>query len=639
MDEVIWQPPHPESTRLHEFMEGLPKHPSTYDELWEWSISNRGDFWQAVWEFAGVISSTPPSAPIGHEAMPGTEWFPGARLNYAENLLRRRDAGIALFAGGEGRDLEMITWSDLAMRVARVQAGLEDLGVGPGDRVAALIPNSSFAVIGMLATAAIGAIWSSCSPDFGPLGVIDRFGQIEPKVLITADGYRYNGTTHLLEETAKAVTAQLTDLERLVVIDFVGHAWAVEGVPTMTWADLESGDATEPHFAQLPFDHPLFIMYSSGTTGPPKSIVHGAGGTLLKHLSEHQLHSDVRRDDVVFWYSTCGWMMWNWLVTALASEASVVVYDGSPAHPDLTVLWKLAEGASITHFGTSPKFLSANANAGIAPSEVADLSTMRWLGSTGMPLNPEQFDWVYSNVKADVQLASISGGTDIIGCFALGVPILPVRRGQLQARALGMAVESWDEHGVAHTERKGELVCTEPFPSMPVSFWKDPDGSRYRAAYFEEFPGVWTHGDFIEIRPQGGVIIYGRSDTTLNPSGVRIGTAEIYRAIETMPQIDDSIVVGHQTSDNVDVVLCVKLAKEVTLDDELRRSIKDRIRSETSPRHVPKYIFAVDAIPYTISGKKVEKAVRMTLAGEPVTNRDALANPESLEQYEHLLAR
>jgi len=637
MDEVIWQPSHPEATRLYEFMQRLPHRPSSYGELWEWSISNRGDFWQALWEFADVVASVPPSRPIGHEAMPGTEWFPDARLNYAENLLRRRDDAVAIYAAGEGRTLERITWADLARRVARVQAGLETLGVGPGDRVAALIPNSVFAVVGLLATAAIGAIWSSCSPDFGPLGVIDRFGQIEPKVLITADGYRYNGKTHLLADTVRAVTARLPDLERLVLIDFVGEPWSVDGVPTMTWSQLESGNATEPRFAQLPFDHPLLIMYSSGTTGPPKSIVHGAGGTLLKHLSEHQLHSDVRKDDVVFWFSTCGWMMWNWLVTALASEASIVVYDGSPAHPDLQVLWKLAEEIGITHFGTSPKFLSANANAGVVPGDIADLSAVRWLGSTGMPLNPDQFDWVYANVKSDVQLASISGGTDIIGCFALGVPILPVRRGQLQARALGMAVESWDEEGNPHIGRKGELVCTRPFPSMPVSFWKDPDGERYRLAYFEKFPGVWTHGDFIEIRPQGGVIIYGRSDTTLNPSGVRIGTAEIYRAVEPMPDIDDSIVVGHQTSDNVEVVLCVKLAHGAILDDALQRAIRDRIRSETSPRHVPKYIFAVDAIPYTISGKKVEKAVRNALAGEPVTNKDALVNPESLEQYEHLL--
>jgi acetoacetyl-CoA synthetase len=637
MDDVVWVPSDPESTLLYRFMSQLPTRPTSYDELWNWSIDHRAEFWQSVWDFADVDASQAPSTPIAAEAMPGTEWFPGARLNYAENLLRRRDDGFAIIAAGEGRPIEKITWSELTQLVARVQAGLEALGVGPGDRVAALIPNSSFAVIGMLATTAIGAIWSSCSPDFGPLGVIDRFGQIRPKVLIAADGYRYNGRTHVLEDTVRAVTAKLPDLVSLVLVDFVGTPWDVDGVPTTSWADLMVEAVTEPCFEQLPFDHPLFIMYSSGTTGPPKSIVHGAGGTLLKHLSEHQLHSDVRSGDVVFWFSTCGWMMWNWLVSSLASGATIVVYDGSPTYPDLGVLWRLAEEAGITHFGTSPKFLSANANAGIVPGEVADLSAMRWLGSTGMPLNPEQFDWVYDHVKRDVQLASISGGTDIIGCFALGVPTLPVRRGELQARALGMAVESWDDDGVAHIGEKGELVCTKPFPSMPVSFWNDPTGDRYRAAYFERFPGVWTHGDFIEIRPEGGVVIYGRSDTTLNPSGVRIGTAEIYRAIETMPEIDDSIVVGHQTADNVEVVLCVKLTTGHRLDDGLRDTIRQRIRSETSPRHVPRHIFQVDAIPYTLSGKKVEKAVRKTLAGEVVSNADALINPESLEQYQQLL--
>ncbi len=637
MDDIVWTPSDPESTLLRRFMTRLPSRPETYDELWHWSVDHRAEFWQAVWEFTNIQASRRAVSPVGREAMPGTDWFPGARLNFANNLLRRRDDGVAVISAGEGRPVERISWRELATRVARVQANLLALGVGPGDRVAALIPNSSFAVIGMLASAAIGAVWSSCSPDFGPMGVIDRFGQIEPKVLITADGYRYNGKVHVLDDTVRAVVDRLDDLDHLILVDFVGEPWGIDGIRTVGWSDIEAGAATEPQFTELPFDHPLYIMYSSGTTGPPKSIVHGAGGTLMKHLSEHQLHSDVRRDDVVFWFSTCGWMMWNWLVSALASEATIVVYDGSPTHPDLGVLWRLAEEAGITHFGTSPKFLSANANAGVIPSDIADLSAMRWLGSTGMPLNPEQFDWVYEHVKQDVQLASISGGTDIIGCFALGVPTLPVRRGQLQARALGMAVESWDDHGVPHIGRKGELVCTKPFPSMPVSFWNDPTGDKYRAAYFEQFPGVWTHGDFIEIRPEGGVIIYGRSDTTLNPSGVRIGTAEIYRAIETMPEISDSIVVGRQTSDNVEVVLCVVLADCAALDEGLERAIKDRIRSETSPRHVPAHVFEVDAVPYTLSGKKVEKAVRQAIAGEPVVNADALANPEALEQYRGLL--
>ncbi len=636
MDEILWQPSNPEDTLLARFMRELPHRPKTYEELWEWSTDDLAGFWQAVWDFTGVIASVPPERPVGAVGMPGTEWFPGARLNYAENLLRRRDDTPAVINAAEGRDTEVISWADLVRRVARVEANLKALGVEVGDRVAGIVPNNVEALVAMLATSAIGAIWSSCSPDFGPLGIIDRFGQIQPKVLITADGYRYNGRTFHLEEPVRAVVERLEGLERLVVIDFAGLGLDVDA-PTMTWEDLETGEATEPEFEQLPFDHPLFIMYSSGTTGPPKSIVHGAGGTLLKHLSEHQLHSDIRPGDVAFWFTTCGWMMWNWLVSALASQATLVLYDGSPSFPDLTVLWQLAEDAGITHFGTSPKFLQACANAGIVPKDIVDLAKLRWLGSTGMPLNPKQFDWVYENVKPDVQLASVSGGTDIIGCFALGVPILPVRRGQLQARGLGMAVESWDDEGNPQIGQKGELVCTKPFPSMPVSFWNDPDGSRYRAAYFEAFPGVWTHGDFIEIRPHGGVIIYGRSDTTLNPSGVRIGTAEIYRAIEPMPEIDDSIVVGHQTEDDVEVILCVQLADGYVLDDDLRRRIRDRIRSETSPRHVPKRIFAVTDIPYTISGKKVEKAVMKVLAGEPVTNRDALKNPESLDQYAQLL--
>ena len=592
-----------------------------------------------MWEFCDVIASEGGSEAIGAGGMPGTEWFPGARLNFAENLLRRSDYGLAVISTGEARVTEHVTWSDLRTRVARVQQSLMSLGVEPGDRVAALVPNTVEALIAMLATAAIGAVWSSCSPDFGPTGVVDRFGQISPKVFITVDGYVYNGTTHHLSDTVAAVCSQIPTISQVVIIDFAGTTVDTSRVSAMFWSEFESGSALEPQFNQLPFDHPLYILYSSGTTGPPKSIVHGAGGTLLKHLTEHRLHADVRRGDAVFWFTTCGWMMWNWLVSALAAEATVVLYDGSPSHPDLTTLWKLAEEAEITHFGTSPKFLAANANAGVVPAEVADLSSMRWLGSTGAPLNPEQFDWVYANVRHDVHLASMSGGTDIVGCFAAGAPILPVRRGQLQARALGMAVESWDEEGHHQTGVKGELVCTKPFPSMPVEFWNDPTGDKYRSAYFQENPGVWTHGDLIEIRPNGGVIIYGRSDTTLNPGGVRIGTAEIYRAIETMPEVDDSIAVGYQAYGNMQVVLCVKPAAGVEFDDAVVAAIKERIRTETTPRHVPDHVFAVADIPYTLSGKKVEKAVQRTIAGQPVANRDALANPDSLDEYASLLAK
>ena len=635
MSEILWtpSPERAEATLLARFMAWLPSAPEDYQDLWEWSVTERGAFWKSAWEYCGVVADDLPVRAVGEEAMPGTEWFPGTRLNFAENLLRRSGDGVAVITAAEGRPTETITWDGLRRKVATAQAGLRRLGVGIGDRVAGLVPNGEAALVAMLATAATGAIWTSCSPDFGVGGIVDRFGQVEPKVLVTVDGYRYNGRLHRLGDVVRATLDAVPSIEHVVIEDFAGVGLDPGDMPAVSWSELTERGPDRPYFQRLPFDHPLYIMYSSGTTGPPKSIVHGAGGTLLKHLVEHQLHSDVRADDRVFWYTTCGWMMWNWLVSALASGATVVLYDGSPSHPDLGTLWRLAETTGITHFGTSPKFLAGNANAGLVPREEADLSTIRWLGSTGAPLNPEQFDWVYEHVGDDLQLASVSGGTDIIGCFAAGVPTLPVRRGELQARGLGMAVECWNDAGEPVIGEQGELVCTAPFPSMPIRFWDDPDGERYRAAYFEEWPGVWTHGDYIEIRPHGGVVITGRSDTTLNPGGVRIGTAEIYRAIEPMPEIDDSIVVGRSVDGDVEVVLFVKPAEGMRLDDPLREAVRARIRAETTPRHVPGRIVAVDDIPYTRSGKKVEKAVRQVVEGRRVPNRDAIANPEALDGF------
>ena len=638
MSEILWEPSAEriERSLLHRFALNTPVGGGDYASLWQWSIDDPRAFWSAVWHDSGVVASRPFDEALVEPAMPGTRWFVGARLNYAENLLRHRGPSPAVIATAEGRTDRVVSHDDLRMLVARAQAGLQALGVGAGDRVAAFTPNCLETVVVMLAATALGAVWSSCSPDFGAKGVVDRFAQIQPKVLLTADGYAYGGKTHSLQSKVDDVCAALPGLGHVVVIDFAGQELEVSGTASSSYAQLLDNDAREVHFEQVAPDHPLFIMYSSGTTGVPKSIVHGHGGTLLTHYKEHRLHTDLQPGDTVFWFTTCGWMMWNWLVSALATGAAVVLYDGSPTYPGVQSLWTMAERLRVTHFGTSPKFLSACEKAGLRPGEAADLTAMRTLLSTGSPLNAEQFDWVYDAVKSDLHVASISGGTDLLGCFAGGAPTLPVRRGELQCRTLGMAVEAWDEYGKPVVGERGELVCTRPFPSMPVGFWNDDSGERYRAAYFEQNPGVWTHGDFIEVRPSGGVVIHGRSDTTLNPGGVRIGTAEIYRAIETLTEVLDSIVVGRPNAGDVDVVLCLKLREGVVLDEDLIARVKRTIREATTPRHVPSHVFAVADIPYTISGKKVEKAVRDTITGRAVHNRDALANPEALDEYRSL---
>ena len=639
MSNILWNPSEERknSSLVQKFIEHTNLGFDNYFDLHNWSIKEVEIFWEEFWKFSGIVHSKNYDSVLTNPVMPGAKWFVGSRLNYAENLLSGNSDQIAIISTGEGRDDEVFTFKELNKIVASVQKGLRKLGAKEGTRVAAFVPNCVETVILMLAVAASGAIWTSCSPDFGCQGVIDRFGQVKPSILVVADGYNYNGKVFGLEEKINGVLETIDSIQHVICIDFVSVSCNLIHNSIVNYKDLLSNSTNVPNFAQLPFDHPLYIMYSSGTTGPPKSIVHGAGGTLIQHMKEHQLQCDIQRGrDTLFWFTTCGWMMWNWLVSGLASGATIVLYDGSPSHPDMGNLWRVAERTGITHFGTSPKFLSACSNINQIPKDLANLSAIKSVLSTGSPLVSEQFDWVYENINSDIHLASISGGTDIIGCFLAGSPILPVNRGEIQCPQLGMDVQSWDEDGNSITGESGELVCVKPFPSMPLSFWNDEDGRKYHSAYFDEYPGVWTHGDYVEITKNGGAIIYGRSDTTLNPGGVRIGTAEIYRAVENIESIDEAIVIGKPNLGDVDVVLCVKLSKGVVLNSDLEDNIRKIIRSKTTPRHVPKYIFSVNDIPYTISGKKVEKAVLSTIIGKEIKNKDALANPESLEQYSKL---
>ena len=636
---MLWNPSEERknSSLIQKFIEHTNLGFDNYFDLHNWSINEIEVFWEEFWKFSGIIHSKNYNTVLTNPVMPGAKWFEGSNLNYAENLLSGNPEQIAIISTGEGRNDKFFTFKELNKAVASAQKGLKKLGVKEGTRVAAFVPNCVETVILMLAVVASGAIWTSCSPDFGSQGVIDRFGQVEPSIIIVANGYNYNGKVFGLEEKINGVLETIDSIKNVIRIDFVSVSCNIIHNSIISYEELLSDSINKPNFVQLPFDHPLYIMYSSGTTGPPKSIVHGAGGTLIQHMKEHQLQCDVQRGrDTLFWFTTCGWMMWNWLVSGLASGATIVLYDGSPSHPDMGNLWRIAERTGITHFGTSPKFLSACSNINQVPKEVANLSNIKSVLSTGAPLVSEQFDWVYKNINLDIHLASISGGTDIIGCFLAGSPILPVNRGEIQCPQLGMDVQSWDEEGNSIIGTSGELVCVKPFPSMPISFWNDDTGNKYQSAYFEEFKGVWTHGDYVEITNSGGAIIYGRSDTTLNPGGVRIGTAEIYRAVENIKSIEDTIVVGKPNSGDVDIVLCVKLEKDIVLNSDLENKIRKIIRSKTTPRHVPKYIFSVEDIPYTISGKKVEKAVLSTIIGKEVKNKDALANPESLEQYSSL---
>lgn len=612
-----------------------------YAQLYAWSIAAPALFWSELAHFAAVRADWGKGAPIEHpERMPGARFFPTATLNFADNLLRFRDEHPAIAFSNERGSEQRLTYRQLYDEVARIAAGLRDLGVGPGDRVAGYLPNLPQTLIAMLATASLGAIWSSCSPDFGVHGVLDRFGQIAPKVLFTADGYFYTGKTLESLTTIGALAAEIPSIERIVVVPYTRERPTLEGLGAAAarathWQDFGTRGAAL-RFVPLPFNHPLYILFSSGTTGVPKCIVHGAGGTLLQHQKEHLLHVDVKRADRVFYYTTCGWMMWNWLASVLATGATLVLYDGNPFHPDPGVLWRLAERERITVFGTSAKYLSALEKNGYTPAREVDLGALRCILSTGSPLLPEGFDFVYRSIKSDVHLASISGGTDIVSCFALGCPTLPVHRGELQCRGLGMRVEIYDDAGRSVRGERGELVCTAPFPSMPIAFWNDPDGSKFRAAYFERFPGVWHHGDYAELTAHDGIVIYGRSDAVLNPGGVRIGTAEIYSAVESLPEISESIAVGQEWNGDVRVILFVRLQDGVSLDKALKDRIRATIRTSTTPRHVPAKIIAVADIPRTRSGKLTELAVRNVIHGQPVKNIDALANPQALEHFRAL---
>ena len=633
--QPLWQP-NPNTvgdTRMAMFMQAMGH--GRYADLWQWSIDQPEAFWSWLWDFCGAVGDKGQTVLRDGDKMPGARWFPEARLNYAENLLQRRE-GEALVFWGEDQVKRRMSRAELYAEVARFQRFLVDAGVGEGDRVAGYLPNLPETLIAMLATTALGAIWSSASPDFGVQGVLDRFGQIAPKVLVCVDGYWYNGKpVDCLPKNAEVV-AQMPSLVKTVVVPYLASRPALEGIAgAVHWQDIAlPAPGAEVSIQRVAFDHPLFIMYSSGTTGVPKCIVHCHGGALLQHLKEHQLHSDVRPGDRLFYFTTCGWMMWNWLVSGLACGATLLLYDGSPFADSGKVLFDLAQAEKMTHFGTSAKFIDAAAKMGLTPGKTHDLSALRAVFSTGSPLSPEGFDWVYREIKQDILLASISGGTDIISCFVLGNPVLPVYRGEIQCRGLGMAVDVFDDDGKPVRSEKGELVCTKPFPVMPVGFWNDPDGAKYRAAYFERFPNVWCHGDFSELTAHDGMIIYGRSDATLNPGGVRIGTAEIYRQVEKLPEILESLVIGQDwppgRNDDVRVVLFVKLQEGHTLDAGLIDRVKKQIRDNTTPRHVPARVVQVQDIPRTKSGKIVELAVRNVVHDRPVKNVEALANPEAL---------
>ena len=647
--ELLWEPSAEsvERSTMTRYMRWLADERGLefgdYESLWRWSASVIEDFWASIWDFFEVEASAPYSEVLRDHAMPGANWFPGALLSYPQHIFRNRnDADVAVRHASELRDLGELTWGELRDQVARAAAGLRELGVGRGDRVVAYMPNIPETLVAFLATASLGAIWSSCSPDFGASSVVDRFAQIEPKVLFCVDGYRYGGRDFDRTEVVAGVQSAMPTLERTVVLPYLAPEPDLSKLDrAITWDDLlASGEGATLEFEQVPFDHPLWVLYSSGTTGLPKAIVQGHGGILLEQLKKLNLHVDAQDGDRLFWFTTTGWMMWNFLIGGLLTPASIVLYDGSPGHPDMGVLWGLAERAGMTCFGTSASYIAACMNAGVEPSDGRDLSALRSVGSTGSPLSPEGFEWVYRHVGRDTWLFSTSGGTDVCTAFVGGVPLLPVYRGELQGRALGARVEAFDEDGNSIVDEVGELVITEPMPSMPLYLWGDDDGSRYRASYFDVYPGVWRHGDWIEITSRGTAVIYGRSDSTINRQGVRMGTSEIYRAVQGIPEITDALVVDIPKPGTEGwMPLFVVLADGETLDDELTGEIKRRIRELCSPRHVPDAVYEIAEVPRTLSGKVLEVPVKRILTGTPpeqAASRDSLANPRSLDYFVEL---
>ena len=645
MAKLLWKPSEEQikNSNMYRFMnvinEKYHQNFSEFEPLYQWSIENIADFWENFWEFADIIASKPYEQAIDDLAkMPGARWFSGARLNFAQNLLRFRDDKAALIFKGEGQQSTKMTYAELYDEVARLAKSLKSAGVQAGDRVVGFMPNMPATIVAMLAATSLGATWSSCSPDFGIKGVLDRFGQIQPKVLFTANGYSFKGKKMDSLARIADILEKLPSIEKVVVVPYTDQNADISAIANAVhYKDFRSSESgLEIEFEQLPFDHPLYVMYSSGTTGLPKCMVQSAGGILVHHLKELILHTDLKREDTIFYFSTCGWMMWNWLASSLAVGATLVLFDGNPFHPHPGALWEMAQDEKITVFGTSAGYIAALINAGVKPGKTYDLSALRAVLSTGSPLSIEGFEYVYNEVKTDLQLASIAGGTDLNGCFALGNPMGPVYAGELQCRGLAMDVRAFDETGNEIIDEQGELVCCKPFPSMPIYFWDDPDGRKYHDAYFDVYPNTWRHGDFVVVTERGGVVMLGRSDATLNPGGVRIGTAEIYRQLEQLPEIDDSVVVGQNWKDDIRVILFVKLAAGYELTETLKAKIKQTIRTNASPRHVPAKILSTPEVPYTLNMKKVELAVKKIIEGRAVLNRDALGNPDALDYYANL---